>query len=51
MITQVSLGVLNKNRNLMWTKRVKAYVILIFKMNANSESMVFRSFRSEEYSA
>ena len=51
MITQVSSGELNKNRNLMWTKREKACLILIFSTNTNCESMAYRSFRSEEYSA
>ena len=51
MITQVSKGELNKNRNLMWTKRGKACLILIFSTNTNCESMAHRSFRAEEYSA
>ena len=51
MITQVPKGEHNKNRNLMWTKRGKACLILIFSTNTNCESMAYRSFRSEEYSA
>ena len=51
MLTQVSQGELNKNRKLMWTKRGKACLILIFSTNTNRESMAYRSFRSEEYSA
>ena len=51
MITQVSQGDLNKNRNLMWTRRGKACLILIFSTNTNCESMAYRSSRSEEYSA
>ena len=35
----------------MWTKRGKACLILIFSTNTNCESMAYRSFRSEEYSA
>ena len=35
----------------MWTKRGKACLILLFSTNTNCESMAFRSFRSEEYSA
>ena len=35
----------------MWTKRGKACLILIFSANTNCESMAYRSFRSEEYSA
>ena len=42
---------LNKNRNLMWTKREKACLILIFSTKTNCESMAYRSIRSEEYSA
>ena len=42
---------LNENRNLMWTKRGKARLILIFSTNTNCENMAYRSFRSEEYSA
>ena len=51
MITQVSKGELRKNRNLMWTKRGKAWLVLIFSTNTNCESMAYRSSRSEEYSA
>ena len=42
---------LNENRNLMWTKRGKACLILIFSTNTNCENMAYRSFRSEKYSA
>ena len=35
----------------MWTKRGKACLILIFSTNTKCESMAYRSFRSEEYSA
>ena len=48
---KVSQGKLNENRNLMWTKRGKARLILIFSTNTNCENMAYRSFRSEEYSA
>ena len=48
---KVSQGKLNKNRNLMWTKRGKARLILIFSTNTNCENMAYRSFRCEEYSA
>ena len=41
----------NENRNLMWTKRGKACLILIFSTNTNCEHMAYRSFRSEKYSA
>ena len=51
MITQVSSGELNKNRNLAWTKMRKACLILIFSTNTNCESMAYRSFRFEEYRA
>ena len=44
MITQVSKDKLKENRNLLWTKRGKAYLILIFSMNTNCESMAYRSF-------
>jgi hypothetical protein len=44
MITQVSKGKLKENRNLLLTKRGKAYLILIFSMNTNCESMAYRSF-------
>ena len=47
----MSQGKLNENRNLMWTKRGKARLILIFSTNTNCENMAYRSFRSEEYSA
>ena len=51
MITQVLWCELDKNRNLMWSQRWKACLILIFSANTNCESMVHRSLRSEEYSA
>jgi hypothetical protein len=51
MVTQVSYGELSENRNLAWTKRGKARLILIFSANTNCESMAYRSFRSEEVSA
>ena len=51
MITQVFWCELDKNRNLMWSKTGKACLILIFSANTNCESMAYRSFRSEEYSA
>ena len=35
----------------MWTKSGKDCLILIFSTNTNCESMAYRSFRSEEYSA
>ena len=35
----------------MWNRRVKAHLILIFSMNTNCESMAYRSFRIEEFSA
>ena len=44
-------GELNENRNLMWTKRGKARLILIFNTNTNCENMACRSFRSEKCSA
>ena len=47
MITQVSKDKLKENRNLLWTKRGKAYLILIFSMNTNCESMAYRSFRRD----
>ena len=47
----MSQGKLNENRNLMWTKRGKARLILIFSTNTNCENMAYRSFRSEKYSA
>ena len=34
-----ALGELNENRNLMWTKRGKARLILIFSTNTNCENM------------
>ena len=40
----------NENRNLMWTKRGKARLILIFSTNTNCENMACRSFRSEKCS-
>ncbi|CAG7876239.1 unnamed protein product [Brassica rapa] len=36
---------LNENRNLVWNKRVKARLILIFSTNTNRESVAYRSFR------
>ena len=51
MITQVSYGELNKNRNLMLTKRGKACLIAIFSMSTNCKSMAYRSFRSDGCSA
>ena len=48
MITQVSSGERNKNRNLMWTKRRKACLIIISGTKTNCESMAYRSFRSKE---
>ena len=50
MLTQVSSGELNANRNLMWTKRGKARLILIFSTNTNCENMAYQSFRSEKCS-
>ena len=47
----MSSGELNENRNLIWTKRGKARLILIFSTNANCENMAYRSFRSEKCSA
>ena len=51
MITQMSYGKLNKNRNLMLTKRGKACLIIIFSVSSNCKSMAYRSFRSEDCSA
>ena len=39
------LGELNENRNLMWTKRGKARLILIFSTNTNYENMAYCSFK------
>ena len=50
-ITQVSQGELNENRNLMWTKRGKAGLILIFSTNTNCENMAYRSFRFAKIAA
>jgi hypothetical protein len=51
MITQVSQGEFDENRNLMLTKRGKYCSILIFSMHTNCESMAYRSFRSDNSSA
>ncbi|CAN7089093.1 unnamed protein product [Brassica rapa subsp. narinosa] len=42
---------LNENRNLVWNKRVKARLILIFTTNTNRESVAYRSFRPSEFKA
>ncbi|CAF2086494.1 unnamed protein product [Brassica napus] len=42
---------LNENRNLVWNKRVKARLILIFSTNTNRESVAYRSFRPSEFEA
>ena len=51
MITQVSQGELNENRNLMQTKRGKARFILVFSANTNCENMAYRSFRVAKIAA
>ncbi|ESQ44533.1 hypothetical protein EUTSA_v10003497mg [Eutrema salsugineum] len=40
-----------KTLNLVWNKRVKARLILIFSMNTNRESMAYGSFRPSEFEA
>ncbi|ESQ47374.1 hypothetical protein EUTSA_v10028116mg [Eutrema salsugineum] len=37
--------------NLVWNKRVKARLILIFSTNTNRESVAYRSFRPSEFEA
>lgn len=44
-------GKLNENRNLMLTERGKACLILISSTNTNCESMAYRSFKVEKFSA
>jgi hypothetical protein len=44
MTTQVFKDALTENRNLMWTRRGKVRLILIFSANTNCESMAYRSF-------
>ncbi|KAF8083104.1 hypothetical protein N665_0791s0001 [Sinapis alba] len=48
---QPSADELNENRNLVWNKRVKARLILIFSTNTNRESVAYRSFRPSEFEA
>ncbi|CAN6967505.1 unnamed protein product, partial [Brassica rapa subsp. trilocularis] len=50
-LTLVRLYELNENRNLVWNKRVKARLILIFSTNTNHESVAYRSFRPSEFEA
>ncbi|CAN6972941.1 unnamed protein product, partial [Brassica rapa subsp. trilocularis] len=50
-LTRVRLYELNENRNLVWNKRVKARLILIFSTNTNRESVAYRSFRPSEFEA
>ncbi|ESQ47364.1 hypothetical protein EUTSA_v10028051mg [Eutrema salsugineum] len=40
-----------KTLNLVWNKRVKARLILIFSTNTNRESVAYRSFRPSEFEA
>ncbi|WZY71017.1 hypothetical protein YC2023_003257 [Brassica napus] len=48
---RVLSGKANENRNLVWNKRVKARLILIFSTNTNRESVAYRSFRPSEFEA
>ena len=50
-ITQAPDFELNENRNLMWTERGKARLILIFSTNTNRESVAYRSFSLWEFQA
>ena len=45
------LDELNKNKNLMWNKRLKSHLILIFSTNTNHESVAYRSFILSEFEA
>ncbi|CAN6973134.1 unnamed protein product, partial [Brassica rapa subsp. trilocularis] len=49
--SQLRTDELNENRNLVWNKRVKARLILIFSTNTNRESVAYRSFRPSEFEA
>src|ERR1700760_4009144 len=40
-----------ENRNLQWSKRAKAPLILIFSVNTNHESVAYRSFSPSEFEA
>src|SRR3569833_4772338 len=51
MFSLVSLDELNENRNLVWNKRVKAHLILIFSTNTNCESIAYRSFSLSGFEA
>ena len=42
---------INENRNLVWNKRVKAHLILIFSTNTNREIVAYRSFRTLRFKA
>ena len=47
----MSLDELNENRNLVWSKRLKACLILIFSTKTNCESVAYRSFRPSKFKA
>ena len=44
MITQMSKGKLREDRNLTWSKRAKAYLIVTFSMSNDRETEAYRSF-------